>query len=50
VALIGRTVEWQGADGETLSGVVESVTIEEGALRLRIGENEITPSQVRRVE
>jgi len=50
VALIGRTVEWQGADGTTLSGVVESVTIDDGALHLRIGEHEITPSQVRRVE
>ena len=50
VALIGRTVEWQGPDGTTLSGAVESVTIDEGALHLRIGENEITPGQVQRVQ
>jgi flagellar basal-body rod modification protein FlgD len=50
VALIGRTVEWEGPDGATLSGAVESVTIDEGALHLRIGENEITPGQVQRVQ
>jgi flagellar basal-body rod modification protein FlgD len=50
VALIGRTVEWEGADGATLSGVVESVSIDDGALRLRIGDEEITPGQVQRVE
>jgi flagellar basal-body rod modification protein FlgD len=50
VALIGRTVEWRGADGTTLSGAVESVTIDDGALHLRIGEDEITPAQVQRVE
>jgi hypothetical protein len=50
VALIGRTVEWEGPDGATLSGVVESVSIDDGALHLRIGDEEITPGQVQRVE
>jgi flagellar basal-body rod modification protein FlgD len=49
VALIGRTIEWQ-QDGETVSGVVESVTIDDGAIHLHMGDDEVEPGQVQRVE
>ena len=49
VALIGRTIEWE-KDGAKASGVVESVTIESGVIRLHVGEDEVEPGQVARVE
>jgi flagellar basal-body rod modification protein FlgD len=49
VALIGRTIEWQ-KDGAPVSGVVESVTIDDGAIHLHVGEDEVEPGQVQRVE
>ena len=45
VSLIGHTVEWL-KDGQTASGPVESVSIQDGAIHLKIGEDDITPSQV----
>lgn len=48
VSLIGRTVEWE-MDGQMTSGVVTSVSLQDGAIRLQVGEEEITPSQIRKV-
>lgn len=48
VGLIGRTVEWQ-KDGHPVTAVVESVSIQDGAIHLKVGEDDITPSQVSRV-
>lgn len=45
VGLIGHTVQWL-KDGGTASGTVDSVSIQDGAIHLRIGEDEITPSEV----
>jgi flagellar basal-body rod modification protein FlgD len=45
VSLIGHTVGWL-KDGETASGAVESVDLQDGAIQLKIGEDAITPSQV----
>lgn len=48
VTLIGRTVEWD-VDGQTMSGVVESISLQDGAIHLKVGEDEIVPSQIRKV-
>jgi hypothetical protein len=48
VGLIGRTVEWL-KDGQTASAAVESVSIQDGAIHLKVGEDDITPSQVSKV-
>lgn len=48
VTLIGRTVEWE-KDGAMASGVVTSVSLQDGAIRLQVGEDEVTPSQVMKV-
>jgi flagellar basal-body rod modification protein FlgD len=49
VSLIGRTVTWE-KDGQPVSGVVESVSVDDGALHLHVGEDVIEPAQVQRVQ
>jgi len=49
VGLLGRTVFWDGESGEQ-SGAVDGVSIADGAIHLRVGDTEIVPGQVRRVE
>lgn len=48
VSLIGRTVTFE-KDGQPVSGVVASVSLQDGAIHLKVGEDDITPSQVRTV-
>ncbi len=48
VSLIGRTIDWE-KDGQTVSGVVESVSLQDGAIHLKVGEEQLEPSQVRGV-
>jgi flagellar basal-body rod modification protein FlgD len=45
VSLIGHTVQWL-KDGQTASGAVESISIQDGAIHLKVGGDDITPSQV----
>lgn len=49
VALIGRTVSYENGDGTTGSGLVASVSLADGHIRLRVGDEEIEPGAVRQV-
>ena len=45
VSLIGHTVQWL-KDGQTVSGQVQSISLQDGAIHLKVGDDDITPSDV----
>ncbi len=45
-ALVGRTVAWLKPDGTTPSGVVSSITVVDGDVRLRVGQEEVELPQL----
>ncbi|MEM4251487.1 MAG: flagellar hook capping FlgD N-terminal domain-containing protein [Candidatus Bathyarchaeia archaeon] len=49
VALIGRTVTWDDADGAARTGAVTSVTVDEGEIAVHVGEETIAPADVRSI-
>lgn len=49
VALIGRTVEWAGSDGVSLTGTVTRVTFEDGEISVHVGDTTIAPDEIRSV-
>jgi flagellar basal-body rod modification protein FlgD len=49
LGLIGRTVEWRTAAGETQSGVVDRVRFDEGVIHVHVGESDLSPDDIRSV-
>jgi flagellar basal-body rod modification protein FlgD len=47
--LIGRTVEWELADGTKGSGAVDKITFADGEISVHAGANVITQDQIRSV-
>ena len=50
IALIGKTVGWKKADGSTGEGVAESVSFSDGAIKIKIGDDEIAPNEIESVK
>jgi flagellar basal-body rod modification protein FlgD len=46
VALIGKSVGYLLSDGTSATGVVDAVTIDDGEIHLKVGENQISPSDI----
>jgi flagellar basal-body rod modification protein FlgD len=46
VAMIGKNVGYLLEDGTTATGVVDAVAIDDGEIHLKVGENQISPSDV----
>ena len=46
VAMIGKNVGYLLEDGTTATGVVDAVAIEDGEIHLKVGETQISPSDV----
>lgn len=50
VALIGKTVTYEAEDGTTASGVASSVSMQDGAIVIHVGDVDVTPAQIRGVQ
>lgn len=50
VALIGKTVTYEAEDGTTASGVASSVSLQDGAIVIRVGDVDVAPAQIRGVQ
>src|SRR3954468_11399460 len=46
VSLIGHTVTYTNADGDPASGVVSSVSMNDGKVLLNVGDEQVSPSNI----
>jgi len=49
IALIGKTVSWKKSDGSTGEGVATSVSFDDGAISIAVGDAAIAPNEIESV-
>ncbi len=50
MGLMGKTIDWEDADGVIQTGVASKVTFDDGTIAINVGSTIVAPGQVRSVQ